>query len=39
MHPSALTGTATRRYATPIGVQWNNIRSGFTRHVIYPNLF
>ena len=31
----ALIGSPTRRYPTPIGMQWNDIRSGFTRHDIY----
>ena len=30
-----LIGSPARRYPTPIGVQWNDIRSGFTRHDIY----
>ncbi|BCI91423.1 hypothetical protein NIIDMKKI_66290 [Mycobacterium kansasii] len=34
----ALTGTAARGYPTPITVQWNDIRSGLTRHDSYPNL-
>ncbi|CFE36383.1 Uncharacterised protein [Mycobacterium tuberculosis] len=33
-----LTGTPARRYPAPICVQWNDIRSGFARHVTHPNL-
>jgi len=33
-----LVRTFARCYPAPIAMKWNNIRSGLTRHVIYPNL-